>query len=680
MRDLWHFFFLGIFNIYCLLFFSPAWANETITLTSDTLEYNQEDEISIAEGNATLTRGTMQLRANRLSVNSKLNHLKGFGDVTFKEESNTLFASEIEYNLTTEQGVLYDGRLFLEAENYTLTGKRIERLGPGSVTLHEAFFTACDCTTKDPDWHIQAKSIRMTLGNYLIVNDLFFYADKTPILYLPYFIYPAKTTRQTGLLIPHIGGSSTQGFRYNQDLFWAISENQDATFSLDYRGKKGVGSGIEYRYVLSEESRGTIQADRFHDTEKDKDRVAISYRHQQKFSNRIKFNLNAGYVTQDYYTELSNAISDRALQKIESNAALTYKGDESFGYLLAHYTQDLNNTNSTTTLQKLPEVGWHLIGHKMGLVFLDLDTAYTRFYRKDSPSWERVYVAPRLSLPLRFSTYVTATPWTAYRGIHYSYTENAFRKITATGIDFNSAWNGLLGKTPIHFSEKLTYEEIKADEATDIPQADEMDTIKSRRAITLSLQTRSQRSDRLGWVAARFTQSYDVTNDPHLLSDLRTEWSLTPLPSFAINTDLFYNWQDHDITAINTDVRFSVEERFKISIGQRHTQEGAHVQKGDTFNPFYLGDRQVVPRVSFVTGRLKAKLSHHVTVATEAFYHGDTNSFSKIHYGLLYERQCWTIALSYQDLLDRNEFFVTVSLKGLGDNLPKQFSNLFQNP
>jgi hypothetical protein len=68
-----------------------------------------------------------------------------------------------------------------------------------------------------------------------------------------------------------------------------------------------------------------------------------------------------------------------------------------------------------------------------------------------------------------------------------------------------------------------------------------------------------------------------------------------------------------------------------------------------------------------------------VTVATEAFYHGDTNSFSKIHYGLLYERKCWTIALSYQDLLDRNEFFVTVSLKGLGDNLPKKFSNLFQN-
>jgi LPS-assembly protein len=669
-----------------LLIASPAWANEEINLTSDTLEYDQEQAISIAEGHAVLTRGPMQLRAGKFWINSKLNKLKGLGDVAFTENGNTLFASEIEYDLSAEQGVLLDGRLFLEAENYTLTGKRIERLGASKMILHEAFFTACDCP-EDPDWHIRAKSIRMTLGTYLIAKDLFFYADKTPILYLPYFVYPAITNRQTGLLIPRVGRSSTDGFRYDQDFFWAISQNKDATFSLDHRSKKGVGGQLEYRYVSqgsyppSKESRGTFQAKRFHDVEKNLNPFAISYRHQQHFSNRIKFNLNARYATEDYYRELSDFTAEHALQKIESTAAVTYKGDESFGYILAHYTQDLTGTTSTTTLQRLPEVGWHVIGHKIGPAFFDLDMTYIRFLRKTDFDWERIKLSPRLSLPIRFSPHITATPWAEYRGIEYSRTlildRSFLRNITGTGIDLHSEWDGTIGTTPLRFSKKLSYEEINADDNPNIPQADDTDKIHSRRAITLSLNPRSF------WTSIRFTQTYNVEPAPSLLSNLRTEWSLTPAPSFSINTDAFYHWQNQDITAVNTNLRFSVRENLKVFVGQRYTQNGTLPQRGDSFNPFYLGDSQTVPRVSFITGRLWAKLSDRITIATEALYNGDTDQFAEIHYGLLYERQCWLIALAYQDLLggtataDRTEFFATVSLKGLGENLPKKFSHLF---
>lgn len=695
MKSQWAF---TLLMLTLLLISSPAWANEKgcdpceINLTSDTLEYDQEEAISIAEGNAVLTRGPMQLRASRFWINSKLNKLKGLGNVAFTENGNTLFASEIEYDLSAERGVLLDGRLFLEAENYTLTGKRIERLGVGKMVLHEAFFTACDCP-EDPDWHIQAKSIRMTLGTYLIAKDLFFYAGKTPILYLPYFVYPAITTRQTGLLIPRVGRSSTDGIRYDQDFFWAISQNQDATFSLDHRSKKGVGGELEYRYVISTETRGTVQAKSFYAVEKNLNPFAISYRHQQYFSNRIKFNLNARYATEDYYRELSDFTSERALQKIESNASVTYRGDESFGYILAHYTQDLTGTTSTTTLQRLPEVGWQVIGHKIGPAFFDLDTTYIRFLRKTDFDWDRIRLSPRLSLPIRFSPNITATPWVEYRGIGYSRTlvldRSFLRNITGTGIDLDSEWDGTIGTTPIRFSEKLSYEEINADDNRNIPQADDIDKIHSRRAITLSL------NPRFVWTSVRFTQTYNVEPAPWPLSNLRTEWSLTPAPSFSINTDAFYDWQNQDISAVNTDLRFSASKNLKVFVGQRYTQGGTSPargtlpQKGDSFNPFYLGDSQIVPRISFITGRLRAKLSDRITVAAQALYNGDTDQFAEIHYGLLYERQCWLIALAYQDLLsgaataggaatpDRTEFFATVSLKGLGENLPKKLSHLF---
>lgn len=621
-----------------------------MNLTSDALEYYQEEATFLAEGNVFLTQGPMQLRANRLWVNNNSKQLKGSGDVAFIENGNTLFASEIEYDLATEKGVLLDGRLFLEEDNYTLTGKRIERLGFGQITLHEAFFTACDCP-EDPDWHIKAKRIQLTLGTYLTTKDLFFYVGKTPILYLPYFIYPVKTTRQTGLLIPNVGGSSTQGLRYNQDFFWAFSQSQDATISLDYRGKKGVGGGVEYRYVFSENTHGTLQAKRFHDIEKDSDRTALHYQHQQQFSDRMKFKLTARYVTEDYYTELSDFTSERALQKIESNTAITYRGDESFGYILARYTQDLSNTNSTTTLQTLPEVGWNLIGHKAGPFYFDFSTTYTRFFRNTDFEWERGHIAPRLSLPLRVFPAITATPWAEYRGVQYS---DLLRNITGTGIDLTSKWG------------KLTYEEINTDNPPNVLQADAIDTIHDRRSVTLSLTPLT---------SIRFTQTYNV--DAKTPSDLRTEWSLRPSPSFSFYTDVFYHWQSQNVTAVNTDLRFSVKDKLKVSIGQRYTQGGLLPQKGDSFNPYYLGDNQTVPQVSFITGRLKAILSSRITFATEALYNAHADQFPEIHYGLLYERQCWLIALAYQDLLTRNEFLFTVSLKGLGENLPKKFSYLF---
>ena len=481
---------------------------------------------------------------------------------------------------------------------------------------------------------------------------------------------------------PHIGGSAVQGLRYNQDFFWAISQSYDATFSLDFRGKKGVGSGIEYRYLPSTDTRGTVQAERFHDIEKDSNRVAIRYRHQQRLSDRMNINLSARYVnTKDYFTELSDFTSERALQKIESNAALTYRGDESFGYLLARYTQDLTRTDNRATLQRLPEAGWNLIGHKIGPVFLDLHAVYTRFYRQTDFVWDRINLSPMLSLPLVWSSAMTVTPWAKYYQINYSRTVLADRSlrmdITGSGIDLDAKWSGTIGKNPIRFSKKLTYEAIKAEEISGIPQADDFDKIHNRRSLTLSVSPSVLSS------SIRFTQTYNIDRDissSARFSDLRTDMKIAPFPSLSIEAESFYHWQNQNVTAVNTNLRFHDQDKRMVSIGQRYTRGGLLPQKGDLFNPFYLGDSQPAPDVSFVTGRFMTKLSDKMTFAAEAFYSASADRFVEIHYGLLYERQCWLIALAYQDLFNKNEVLFTVSLKGLGENIPRPFAYLFQNP
>ncbi|MEK7703047.1 MAG: LPS assembly protein LptD [Nitrospirota bacterium] len=679
---------LLFFGFFFLRLTTPSFgeAIPQITLTSNMLEYQQEEDVYFAEGNAILTQGAMRLKGDRLWFSNKTRQLKGIGNITLSENENTVFASEVEYDFATQQGFLLDGRLFFEEENYTLIGKKIERQKSGRYRLREAKFTACDCP-ENPDWHIRAERLDITLGTYMVVKNLFFYADQVPIFYLPYLTYPVKTTRQSGLLIPNIGISSKSGLRYNQDLFLVLSQSQDMTFSLDFREKLGIGGGIEYRYALSKKTRGGLQVEQFSDTESDINRIGVRYQHHQQFSDQLQMSLNARYIDPaNSLSALSDETADRSLQVIESNAAITYTGEASFGYLLARYTQDLTVGNNNQTLMRLPEVGWHLIGYPLGPLFFDLQTTHTHFYRKTNFTWNRQQIAPRLSLPAKISSDIRLNTWSEFRNIHYSRSISEDRSfdqdVTALGITLESDPIITTTKFPIRFSKKLTVEKIHAaDSFSDIPFADEIDKIHDRESITLSLfprlLTQNKSADLL---SLRLTETYHTRlfgTSSSKLSDMRAVLSLMPEKHFSMKTELFYNWEKDQISAIHTDFSVLHHNRFLFSLGERYTQGEVLPQKGDLYNPLYLGDLEVAPKITFLSGRLLAKLSNQVTLAAETYYDFDDRLLIEERFGLSYQRQCWLAAVIYQNRSDRNDLFFVVSLKGLGSNLPKQFSRLF---
>jgi LPS-assembly protein len=63
--------------------------------------------------------------------------------------------------------------------------------------------------------------------------------------------------RQSGLLIPEVGYSSSEGFLMKNSFFWAISDYQDMTF-YSITARHRLGTGAEYRYVNSRDSDGKV--------------------------------------------------------------------------------------------------------------------------------------------------------------------------------------------------------------------------------------------------------------------------------------------------------------------------------------------------------------------------------------------------------------------------------------
>jgi LPS-assembly protein len=70
-----------------------------------------------------------------------------------------------------------------------------------------------------------------------------------PILYLPYVTHPVNSeARQTGLLIPNIGNTSTKGTVIGESIYLVLNRSTDITFGTQYFSKRGWSPSGEIRY------------------------------------------------------------------------------------------------------------------------------------------------------------------------------------------------------------------------------------------------------------------------------------------------------------------------------------------------------------------------------------------------------------------------------------------------
>ncbi len=434
-------------------------------IVSDEISYDQKANQYIAEGNVTITRQDRSLSAEKVHFNRQTMEVSASGNVIMISGGDRLTGSSMQVNMNAETGTVYQGSIFLKVNNYYIKGDKIEKTSERTYTAEKVSVSTCE--GDDPDWKITGDKLKITLEGYGTINHAALWTKKVPILYTPFFIFPAKTKRQSGLLAPKIGYSSRKGAELEQPLFWAINESSDATFYGHFMGKRGVKTGIEYRCVQDERSKSTLIYDYLNDlkiddgtqeTEKwgyqDDDGNNLPRMNADRYWFRMKTDKTAplGFFAridldivsdQDYLREFKNGITG-------FDSADEYF-DENFGRDLDEYddTTRVNRANLSrswaqyslnaelrwyddivkrhheeddTTLQKLPYISFD--GSKQPLFktpfYFDLNSEYTYFYRKDStpgliPQCSRADIHPRFYLPYKFRNYFNFEPSIGFR-------------------------------------------------------------------------------------------------------------------------------------------------------------------------------------------------------------------------------------------------------------------------
>ena len=259
-----------------LLGAAPAWAQLAqrgtrtdsggINVTADKLGVGDGGSQIEATGNVEIKRQQTTIKADEVRMNRTTQDVEAKGRVVLDDpEWKVKSAESVQLNLEQETGKIEKGDIFIEQGHVSMTGRRLEKFAGQSYHVDDTFFTTCICESGAPSWKISAESMDLDSQGLATIRNGYFYILDFPVFYLPYGFFPLKTERQSGFLIPKIGQSTTDGFRYQQPFFWAPSKSTDATVAVDIQSRTRIGGWGELRTIFDRDSDFRIHGSYFNE-------------------------------------------------------------------------------------------------------------------------------------------------------------------------------------------------------------------------------------------------------------------------------------------------------------------------------------------------------------------------------------------------------------------------------
>ena len=356
-----------------------------VHMTADTLSYDEDTGVAMAEGNVELVLGTRTMRADRVRYDSATGEADLSGKVRYKDADEEFAFDRITINLDSETGVLYNGTIRISSSNYLISSGKIEKTGKSSFLIEKGMLTTCPCDP-EPDWKFEVRRARVTLDKYAIGKDITFRIRGVPVLWLPWGAFPVKMTRQSGLLMPNFSSNRSRGYTLQMPYYQVINRWSDATVTLDAMSRRGYRPEAEYRFVLNPESEGALRATMFRDRADHRNRARY-YGENVYRSGPFTANASLEVPTDPrYYLDLVDNNTLLAARHARSEGFVSATGAHSEHAASIQWNKDLQEIpGPDNTVQRVPEYTMTLLPMRIPVAGVDLsgDISATRFQRRD---------------------------------------------------------------------------------------------------------------------------------------------------------------------------------------------------------------------------------------------------------------------------------------------------------
>ncbi|MFZ1684315.1 MAG: LPS assembly protein LptD [Candidatus Zixiibacteriota bacterium] len=326
---------------------------DTIDYHAHTITYSLGDSTIALRDGSHVTSGTMALDAHRILFDTRTKIVKAYSadiphedslhhdttltsrlqpntiPVVLKDKSEELFGDYLEYSIDTQKGRVVQSKSKYETGFYY--GESVFRANKRVFYVDNGRYTTCDAD--EPHFHFFSKHMKLIEGEKLIAKPVIFNIGRLPILALPYYVFPLKKGRHSGIL-PFRFGNFQQGERYieNVGYYWAASDYWDLQGSLGYIEKSSsltLKSVLNYNKLYAFNGNVSAQVTRqtLYSYVRDKyareetgSRYVVSASHTQQVTQSFWLSGNGQYQSDPrYFTDLSTNVADRLNRVVKSN-------------------------------------------------------------------------------------------------------------------------------------------------------------------------------------------------------------------------------------------------------------------------------------------------------------------------------------------------------------------------
>ncbi len=390
--------------------FPPEKGGGQATGSAGSLEYERENYAVLTDA-VRLHYQDLDLAADILSIDLTTKELTAVGHVVIDQGPSRLAGTSATFNLDTKTGTLRQAVGAAQPGIY-FSGDRVDKVGEDQYVIENGTFTSCQGDR--PPWSFRVSHARLRLEDYAHVKNASMRIKGVPVFYVPRMIWPTKTDRSSGLLVPKIGSSAIRGAYLGLAYYQVMGKSWDTTLYGDLYSKSYYGIGDELRYHPSDGTSGVMRIYGIHDPLPSRKslRYKVSWEHDTRdlplgLRGVVQFE---DYSDFDYFRDFERGLATKAKNSIYSDAFVTGNwGNESLNVLVDRRRTFLT-AEDIIDLKRLPELQYKLrptrLGHTVFYAAVDSTADYLGVDRGlNQSTYPRFYLQPQLRVPL------SPVPW-----------------------------------------------------------------------------------------------------------------------------------------------------------------------------------------------------------------------------------------------------------------------------
>jgi hypothetical protein len=411
-----------------------AFADSRFDFKADKYSTNVDTGLTHATGGVEVYFKKQVLAADVVDLNTKTQKVLGQGNVSFTEGRLSIKSESADFAMDVGLGKFTQAVLEVKDEIY-VEAHVLERYQESRYRAINGKLSPCmNCPQ---DWSIEGTWIDLELEGYAEIHNALIQVRDVPVMYVPLLIFPIKTKRQTGFLIPQISYSNELGTQLHVPFFWAHSDSSDSTHEYQFIDKAGHRLTNEFRYVYSDRSRLGVRASVLKNTSLPALpdlRYGFSATERFQITPRITQRLQSETASDTRYTrQFEGDFPSYRFADLVNEPSLTYQDTRQYAWLTATLARDnLPRLGPREeAIHRLPYMGYAVPSEQIvGPVRGDFGVEAVSFYRRSggldpNTNWlrggNRGTLTGRLFAPLPLSSFVNWTPRVDGRSDVYSF-------------------------------------------------------------------------------------------------------------------------------------------------------------------------------------------------------------------------------------------------------------------